>query len=317
MGDAAPPLKVVKWLKGTPIEQFEPGKVYVLEFWATWCGPCKAAMPHVSELAKEYAGKITFIGVDVWEIGDNPLPDVEKFVSGPVGQTMQYNVAADEGGKAGFMATQWLDASASPGIPPCIPTTFVVDQTGKVAWIGHPNDLAEVLPKILDKTYDLATTHLEIEKQNAIQFHLNEFRAAVLDKVKAKDYAGAIAILDCEKDLPLSLQMWAATARFAALLHVDEKQAVAYANELFEQPHGQGNHYRRQVGQIIAEVGDSKGLALSKQTYAFAHKPGEGRGVGAGVHDRISVPRIPSDLLCGAVIPPRRWPQCGRRLNLR
>src|SRR5438045_7958134 len=66
-GDVAPPLKLVKWLKGTPVEQFEPGKTYVIEFWATWCGPCKAAMPHLSELAKKYEGKITFIGVDVWE----------------------------------------------------------------------------------------------------------------------------------------------------------------------------------------------------------------------------------------------------------
>src|SRR5215210_230171 len=78
-GDTAPPLKVSKWLKGTPVERFEPGKTYVVEFWATWCGPCKAAMPHLSELAKKYEGKATFIGVDVWENGADPLPASQRF----------------------------------------------------------------------------------------------------------------------------------------------------------------------------------------------------------------------------------------------
>ncbi|MEO8884533.1 MAG: hypothetical protein ABI367_00625, partial [Mucilaginibacter sp.] len=36
IGDDVPQLRVKKWLKGTPVEEFEKGKVYVVEFWATW-----------------------------------------------------------------------------------------------------------------------------------------------------------------------------------------------------------------------------------------------------------------------------------------
>lgn len=36
IGSSAPPLKIAKWIKGTPIDGFEKGKVYVLEFWASW-----------------------------------------------------------------------------------------------------------------------------------------------------------------------------------------------------------------------------------------------------------------------------------------
>src|SRR5687768_13509035 len=67
VGSPAPALKVVKWVKGKPIKNFEKGKVYVVEFWATWCGPCKDSIPHITEMAKKYKGKAEFIGVSVWE----------------------------------------------------------------------------------------------------------------------------------------------------------------------------------------------------------------------------------------------------------
>ncbi len=62
-GDAAPALSVTKWLKGAPVTSFEKGHVYVVEFWATWCGPCVASMPHLSAIQKEFKDKVTIIGV--------------------------------------------------------------------------------------------------------------------------------------------------------------------------------------------------------------------------------------------------------------
>src|SRR5262249_49101547 len=62
IGDAAPALKVSKWLRGDKVEKFEKDRVYVVEVWATWCGPCIAMMPHVSTLQQEYQKEVTVIG---------------------------------------------------------------------------------------------------------------------------------------------------------------------------------------------------------------------------------------------------------------
>ena len=80
VGSPAPELDVEYWLsRGTgnrfpKVTKFEPGKVYVVEFWATWCPPCIASMPHLSQLQNKYADSVQIIS-----ISDEPLEEVEGF----------------------------------------------------------------------------------------------------------------------------------------------------------------------------------------------------------------------------------------------
>ena len=132
VGDPAPPLSVSKWLKGEPVLVFATGKVHVLEFWASWCGPCRMVVPHLSALQKKYPD-VVFIGVNVWE--RNPTQG-EAFAK-EQGDRMDYRVALDDlsaGPQQGKMATDWLKAAGRDGIP----CAFVVDGKGRIAWIGHP-----------------------------------------------------------------------------------------------------------------------------------------------------------------------------------
>ena len=136
VGDAAPKLNVKSFVKGEPVSAFEPGKNYVVEFWATWCGPCKTSIPHLTELQKKNPG-VTFIGVSIWE---DDQEQVKPFVD-EMGDKMAYRVAVDsipdkEKADEGAMAKTWMTAADQNGIP----TAFIVNKEGKIAWIGHPMD---------------------------------------------------------------------------------------------------------------------------------------------------------------------------------
>lgn len=141
IGDKAPALDRLTWISGDAVQPDKPdGKtVYVVEFWATWCAPCRTTIPHLGELQKKFGPKgVVFVGISDEE--ESVIKNFMKEVK------MDYRIATDP---KKTIADTWRKTVEG------IPHAFVVDSKGMIVWQGHPMDgLEGVLDDILAGSFD-------------------------------------------------------------------------------------------------------------------------------------------------------------------
>jgi len=143
VGSPAPKIEVTKWIKGAPIDSFEAGSSYVVEFWSTTSTACKAAVTNLTYLSHHYK-KVTFIGVSIDEKDQRLVrPYVEK-----MWKKMEFHVAIDKQtsftAHQGYMAVNWVLAAHKRYVP----LVFVVGNDGNIAWIGEAKNLGVELQKL-------------------------------------------------------------------------------------------------------------------------------------------------------------------------
>ena len=148
VGSSAPGMDIANWVKGE-FNQSE-AEVYVVEFWATWCPPCRKSIPHLTQLQSEFGPNgLTIIGIT-----DEDTSDVEPFVS-RMGSKMEYVVAIDNRRKTN---RAWMQAAGLKGIP----SAFIVDRSGVIQFVGHPlsEEFESTLAKVMTGRYDQAKQDL-------------------------------------------------------------------------------------------------------------------------------------------------------------
>lgn len=251
IGKPPPALQVAKWVKGEPLTKFEKGKVYVVDFWATWCGPCKAAIPHLSKLAQENPGTVEVIGISISERqkgsdDESYIEAVQKFVDGQ-GERMNYRVAVDTPDKR--MHATWFKPGGTAGIP----TAYIVDQHGNVAWIGigSPDVVTRIVREVLAGTFDpkreaerqakheadaKKRAEADIEKARAAAKDTDEKFPGYQEAMQRGDHAAALAALEAAFAAdPASERTGAYQWKFMLLLqHQKPADVEAYARALLQ-----------------------------------------------------------------------------------
>jgi thiol-disulfide isomerase/thioredoxin len=212
IGQPAPPIEISHWLKGQPVSQFEPGQVYVLEFWATWCGPCKASMPHLSKLQQEMKDyDVTILGVS-----DEELQTVVKFLASPDRndedrlwfEKVDYTLATDPD-RSVYEA--YMYGVGARGIP----TSFIIGKDGKIEWSGHPMELDEPLSAVVKDTWDREKFAKEFEPQ--AEEARAELAKMLTEQAKTKPHRDALKKARQDKNWP------AALSAIDELIAVDEE----------------------------------------------------------------------------------------------
>jgi thiol-disulfide isomerase/thioredoxin len=140
LGKPMPPLDLSQWENGQVNAEEMQGKVVLIDFWATWCGPCLEAVPHNNELFEKYHDKgLEMIGVCTDEGQENYQQVVKD-------KGFKYPTARDANAKSEkAWSVFWF------------PTYAVIDRQGRLRAIGVAgDDVEQVVQKLLAEP---AATH--------------------------------------------------------------------------------------------------------------------------------------------------------------
>ncbi len=127
------------------------GKVVIVDFWATWCGPCKASFPGMQLAVNKYKDdpNVKFLFVDTWEEGSDYLGGVKKFIAD---NNYSFQVLMDEKGDDGRQS-KVVTTFGVTGIP----TKFIIDKDGNirfkyVGYSGTPEKLLDEVTEMVEMT---------------------------------------------------------------------------------------------------------------------------------------------------------------------
>jgi thiol-disulfide isomerase/thioredoxin len=215
-GAPAPLLTDIEMLKGEAPGEWQPGHVYVLDFWATWCGPCIDSIPHMSSIQKRWADKnVHVIATAIWP--RKGMTPTREFVT-EYDELMQYSVAMDIGRRTG---RDFMEAAGQYGIP----YAMVVDGNGKIAWMGHPmDDLDGVLTEVVAGDFDrVAYEARKKERMAQADVLFKQFQEAV----KVQDWAVIADVTDRMVALDPGMFAQFAFYHYVALERLGEREKAA------------------------------------------------------------------------------------------
>jgi len=235
IGDPAPGLNV-EWVKGE--FNSSDAEVYVVEFWATWCAPCRKSIPHLTKLQEEFGEDgLTIIGVSIDSDSDLVAPFVKR-----QGRKMGYTVAIDNRKRT---QRAWMDAAGQKGIP----SAFIVDHEGVIQYIGNPlrDDFEDILVKVMSGRYNLKKQEEAAPSISAAK----SYRAGNSWSEATKAYENAIEI-----DKIVFAHLYIEQFKMLLLDKNDPTAAYAYINNVIIERGSEDSELLTWIAKEIAENED-------------------------------------------------------------
>lgn len=166
-------------IEGRSKLSIDTSKVIVLDFWATWCGPCIAAFPHLEKLQEKYKEKL-----QVLAITDEPIETIKRFQS-----IKNYNLPFYSNENRTLFEKLKITA---------LPTTVLLSQESKLLWIGNSKNLDEILDNyfkhntIPDKyqQFELPSASKKSFKNNVLQYSIAESTEESIFEAQPPKYNG-------------------------------------------------------------------------------------------------------------------------------
>ncbi|MEQ8317882.1 MAG: TlpA disulfide reductase family protein [Phycisphaerales bacterium] len=260
VGDPAPAFEVDHWIREPHAMPFDGESIYVVEFWATWCGSCIAGFPELAELQAEHADEgvvvIAATNADDWGC---TLESATAMAMDPE-RRMEFGVAFLDDKR---LYDAWAGAAGHRGIP----TALVVDRSGRLVYVGYERPAHEVVEELLAGTFDMQAaierhekvmiTSATIERYEALleagDPGASAFAWAALEGPTGEVSSGPMAIAELALDftpdgMEPNLELALAAARRGYALRTDETD-LWYDGTLAEAEFRAGN-----VGRAIEVI---------------------------------------------------------------
>lgn len=246
VGDPAPKLAGLEFIKGEPVKSLEKGKVYVIEFWNATVEPDRSFTPCLAKLQKEHRD-VTFIAVNEDQNQDEVRSLVER-----MGDRINYRVALDGRRRSdktpspvfslGRMLVAWAAGDGqNVGSP-----VFIVNRDGRLAWVGRRADLSWPLERIVAGKWDLAAAAARfrndrLRREMAAKIEMHQVR---VNRARIGFFGFSRLAREEEKkfweelfDVAPELGLWR-VLRFFSLVSWSncQKEATEYGRQLIDGP---------------------------------------------------------------------------------
>ncbi len=223
LGDPAPPLVVETWFQGTPLTAFEPGRIYVIDFWATWCKPCVDEIPGLEAVQAAHPDRVTVVMLNIWERDHDKIRAWLR--KHPVALAVGHGEPEN---RPESPARAWFSASYNNGIP----TSFIVGPEGTLMSITHASRVEALVSSMLKGEWSAEASQAE-RVENLIWHKYREPLWTSLDEVET--HAERLPLYDAFIREHPHLEPYVASDRADALIVTNPDEAIVYAGRWVEE----------------------------------------------------------------------------------